>query len=836
MRPPIPISNSSTRHGIIGFALIAVGLVVAGIGFYRVKAREVRQQVYETISAIGALKLGQVEQWRKERQGDIQRAARGPRLRTVVQALLQDPSLLGPRAEVMELLQVNRKGEVYKAAFLYALDGRLLEGTVSERESSNPATLRAVSEAQASPEPVFSDFFTPQGATTYIDIAAPVRDDHGQPMGVVILRSDARATLFPMVQAWPIPTQSAESALVLRSGDEASVPHKLRHEAEASPRWHEPLTATTFPAVKAVLGMRGLQVSRDYRGKTVLADLRALPGSPWFLVTKLDEDEALARLHQEALFISAIIAGYILLAGAAFAYHYRHRQAGIFKALLESERALRESNQRFRDLVDSTDGIVWEADALTLAFSSVSANAERLLGYPTGDWQQPGFWASHLHPEDRDHAVLYRRTCTDRMENHDFEYRFMAGDGRVAWLRDIVKIVVEHGKQRWLRGLLVDITTQKELEEHQRHLQIQLQHSQKMESLGLLAGGVAHDLNNSLAAILGLASLHVEDQPEHSPLRRAFETIVKACNRSAKLVKGLLSLNRRHLAEEGNIDLNLVVRDEVFLLERTTLSRVRVEMALAENLPLIRGDAGALSHVLMNLCVNSVDAMEPNGRLTLRTRWRDEHVEVEVEDTGSGMPPEVVDRALEPFYTTKPQGKGTGLGLSIVYSTIKAHGGEMEIHSVPAQGTRILLRFPALPTPEQPPEPAIAPSTLPLSAALHLLIVDDDELVLTSIQSVAEVLGHTTSLSNSGEGALAELEAGLLPDLVILDVNMPGLGGAGTLPMLRRLRPALPVLLSTGRVDQQVLDLVQAYPKVTLLAKPYSIREFQEHLRVAMEG
>ncbi|MBK9796698.1 MAG: PAS domain S-box protein [Holophagaceae bacterium] len=379
-----------------------------------------------------------------------------------------------------------------------------------------------------------------------------------------------------------------------------------------------------------------------------------------------------------------------------------------------------------------------------------------------------------------------------------------------------------------------DVSQRRNAEQVRAELQAQLQQSQKMESLGTLAGGVAHDMNNVLGAILGLASAHIGTEPYGSPLHQALDTICKATERGGKMVKSLLSFARQTPAENKMLDMNAILREQVSLLERTTLATVRFQIDLDADLRPIRGDAGALTHAFMNLCVNAMDAMPENGTLTLRTRNVDnDWIEVVVEDNGLGMPKEVLEKATEPFFTTKGTGKGTGLGLSLVFSTVKAHRGQMAIESEPGQGTRVWLRFPACEqeVPVQAAAQAEAEDTVVPHGSLKVLLVDDDDLIQSSVQAILECLGYTAvSTAQSGEEALALIEAGLEPDLVILDMNMPGLGGTGTLPRLRRLRPAVPVLLSTGRTDQTALTLASAHPGVTLLAKPFGLRELQKHL------
>lgn len=386
-------------------------------------------------------------------------------------------------------------------------------------------------------------------------------------------------------------------------------------------------------------------------------------------------------------------------------------------------------------------------------------------------------------------------------------------------------------------SIVWDVTERKRMADEQHRLEAQLQQSQKMESLGVLAGGVAHDMNNVLGAILGLASVHLETQPAGSPTHRAFETIIKAAERGGKMVKGLLAFARFSPAEDRELDLNAILQEEIRLLERTTLSKVHLDLDLAAGLHPIRGDASALAHAIMNLCVNAVDAMPDKGTLTLRTRNLDPGwIEVAVEDTGVGMDEAVLEKALDPFFTTKAQGKGTGLGLTMVYSTVKAHHGQIEIQSRPGQGTCVRMRFPAHEGLQETPEPVSVSDPGISATALRVLLVDDDDLVRSSLQTILEALGHAVSTAASGEEALAKVEAGLEADVVIMDMNMPGLGGSGTLPRLRALRPTVPVLIVTGRYDQPVMDLLEAHPHVSLLSKPFTMKDLQQHLRPLGRG
>ena len=362
-------------------------------------------------------------------------------------------------------------------------------------------------------------------------------------------------------------------------------------------------------------------------------------------------------------------------------------------------------------------------------------------------------------------------------------------------------------------------------------LQAQLLQAQKMESLGRLAGGIAHDMNNVLAAILAMASAQVPAHPEGSADRVAYDTIAEAAVRGGKVVKGLLHFARQAPAETRELDLNDVILQCVHLLERTLLSRVALELDLAPVRLPIQGDAAALTNALMNLLVNAVDALPREGRLVVRSRLAEGGwVEADVQDHGAGMTRQVLDRALDPFFTTKEVGSGTGLGLSMVYNTVKAHRGELELQSAPGEGTRVTLRFPLSLAPEAAPFVPEGHAPVLSRGLRQVLIVDDDDLVLRSTHMMVAALGHAARMAASGEEALTLLGQGFQPEVVIVDMNMPGMGGAGLLPHLRALCPAAQVLLATGRADQEALELTRAHPGVILLPKPYSLEELELHL------
>jgi PAS domain S-box-containing protein len=485
----------------------------------------------------------------------------------------------------------------------------------------------------------------------------------------------------------------------------------------------------------------------------------------------------------------------------------------------------RASERKFRNLAEAMPQIVWTTDPAGLN-TYFNRHWAEYTGLSLEESHGEG-WIKPFHPEDRGRAWEAWRTAVNRRGSYSLECRLRRADGEYRWwlIRGVPQVAESGEILQWF-GTCTDIEDLRRGEEERRQLEAQVMMAQKLDSLGSLAGGVAHDMNNVLGAIGALAEVHRQAPGSDAALRRDMDTIAMACRRGGNLVKGLLSFARSELVREVEVDLNAVVREEILLLERTTLKKVRLEQDLEDGLAAVLGDPGALHHCLMNLCVNAVDAMPAGGTLTLRTRAEaGGRVLLEVADTGIGMPREVLDKALDPFFTTKAHGKGTGLGLSMVYGTVKTHQGTLEIESEPGAGTRVRMRFPAAPAQARSASAGLAPRARTAPAGMSVFIVDDDELILSSIPGLVQSLGHIAITAGSGEQALAQLEAGFRPDVLCLDLNMPGLDGIETLRRLRRFCPDLPVLITTGRPDQQALDLVASQPRVALLPKPFGADE-----------
>lgn len=508
---------------------------------------------------------------------------------------------------------------------------------------------------------------------------------------------------------------------------------------------------------------------------------------------------------------------------------------GEFVAILDditdrklAEVALRTSEARFLAVFKASpvgillsrlrDGEIIDANPAFLDLTGY--RLEEILGHTSFDLN---LW---VRPEVREEGLrLVRETGHLRSMDADL-WTCSKEMVSVIWSTELVEL----GGEKVLVNLIQDQTERRKAEVERRQLEAEVAHAQKLESLGALAGGISHDMNNVLAAVMALGSMLKERYKDDPSMSSHMDSLLHAAGRGRDLVKGLTDFARKGVFEPKPIDLNEVIRKEAALLHRTTLQKVKVDVTLHEDVPYVMGDASSIANVLMNLCVNAMDAMPIGGRLTLTTRILEGGgVGISVKDTGQGMPPDVLKRAMEPFFTTKPAGKGTGLGLSLVYGVMKSHGGSVEILSEVGRGTEIILSFPCLQSEDL--------STIRTSQLdpgnmrrIKILLVDDDDLIRSTVPAMLEALGHEVVTLSGGQEALNHLNSGLGPDLVILDLSMPGMDGGETLARLRSLRPNLPVLLATGYRDERIGQILEQFSGVEVMMKPFTLMDLKVKL------
>jgi PAS domain S-box-containing protein len=324
-------------------ASISLALIAGGYWNYRGEAEEIRQEYARALTVIAELKGAQIVHWRKQQFADARRIAGSPFLRRAVEKWAAEPQTSGLRDDCRKALALERDAAEYDDALVVTADGRILFAASADPDEGGAATRRAIHAALDAHQPVLSDLYGSRDGVVHIDSVVPIQDASGRALAVLVLRARADVYLYPLIQAWPTPSRTAETLLVMRSGDDVVFLSTLRHQQRPPLTLRVPISRADLPAVQAVLGKSGRITGTDYRGEPVLADVRAIPASPWSMVTKVDDSEILAEARSRAWAIALVVAAFIVVNGTVIALVHRHRQARLYRRLYEGERANREA-------------------------------------------------------------------------------------------------------------------------------------------------------------------------------------------------------------------------------------------------------------------------------------------------------------------------------------------------------------------------------------------------------------------------------------------------------------------------------------------------------------
>jgi len=473
-----------------------------------------------------------------------------------------------------------------------------------------------------------------------------------------------------------------------------------------------------------------------------------------------------------------------------------------------------------------------------------SAESHRIFGMPPATFvgTSEAFFA-FVHPDDRDTVRAAAGAAVGGDRPYDIEHRILRNDGSVRWVQERAQIVRDdRGAALRMVGTVQDITERRQLEE-------ELRQSQKMEAIGRLAGGIAHDLNNALTAIAGYAELALGEVPPGHAARNDVEEIRRAAERAGSVTRQLLAFSRKRLLEPRVFDLNETVAVIARLLSRLLGADIQVQVRLVETpLPVV-GDPGQVEQALINLAVNARDAMPSGGRLelaTLRERVTDdvarthvpmpaaEYVVVLVSDTGHGMSHDTKARIFEPFFTTKEVGRGTGLGLSMVYGTLKQIGGFIFVDSEVGYGTTFRLYFPPA-APQTELEPAVQPRDERRRGRETLLIVEDESAVRNFVASSLRRESYQLLLAASADEALAIADSHDGPiDLLLTDAVMPGRSGMELAALLTARRRGLSVIIMSGYTEHNLTGADSGHV-AALLQKPFTPRDLRRRIREVLD-
>jgi signal transduction histidine kinase/ActR/RegA family two-component response regulator len=396
-----------------------------------------------------------------------------------------------------------------------------------------------------------------------------------------------------------------------------------------------------------------------------------------------------------------------------------------------------------------------------------------------------------------------------------------------------------------------EVLQRRQVEEEKKKLEGQLLQSQKMEAIGRLAGGVAHDMNNMLAAIKSSAEIIFDDTTETSPHWNDLDVILSACKRGEDLTHNLLGFARLGKYRREYINIEDVVREVQALLFRTIPKKIEITVMHEGRAGHIVGDPSQINQVLVNLVLNSVDAMKSGGKIVIRTGRvvldvSDDRVKaldiepgayakLEVRDSGEGMDADTAARAFEPFFTSKGPGEGTGLGLAMVYGTVKNHGGSVTLKSEPNVGTTVTVLLPehvtsTIPDTFRPIEKQDRPA-----AARRILLVDDEPLIRQSIERMLRRMGHLVTTVDGGREAVDRLiKAPLSYDLIMLDLMMPIMDGEETFDALRRIHVDIDILLMSGYTKEAMAERLISKGAIGFVHKPFDFEEVKRLIQATL--
>jgi PAS domain S-box-containing protein len=506
----------------------------------------------------------------------------------------------------------------------------------------------------------------------------------------------------------------------------------------------------------------------------------------------------------------------------------------------DAEMALRESEERYRAAFEQAAMGMAELDP-SGRFIRVNRTFCDVLGYEPDELTRLSSTSITLPAEALGDREAFSAVVTGEQGSQTREKRFVKKNGAVIWAQVTLSLVRDSaGTPAYLLMITQDIESRKRLEE-------ELRQSQKLDAVGRLAGGVAHDFNNLLTGIIGYADLLRHSSEATPQLRQDADSILLAARRGADLTRNLLAFARRSPTRAEPVDLHTVILEVAELLERTFDRRIELRLALDARPSVLLGDHSQLANAVLNLALNARDAMPHGGRLGFATSLQqvDEefvarhpdsvrpgrHLVLRVSDNGEGMPPETIARAFEPFFTTKPTGKGTGLGLSMVYGTVKAHHGLVTVYSVPGAGSTFTLYLPlaesAVVTHPARPVDGIVPGVG------RVLLADDEQTLREVGQRMLEQVGYVVETARNGEEALDLVRSAGVPfDLVILDWNMPRMGGREACRAIRVLRPELRVILASGLAETAPLEELRADGFIGVVQKPYSMSDLAEAVAI----
>ena len=631
---------------------------------------------------------------------------------------------------------------------------------------------------------------------------------------------------------------------------------RLSTIALSDPGWN----SCKMPKSNAALMIRDMEI-RGLWGKIIKNERSIIVNDPASYPDRVGTPEGhplLTSFLGVPLIQAGRTIGMIALANKAPGYDLTDQQSveALSTALVEAlnrkraDEALRKSEEKFQKLFDEAPVGYIELDAGG-CITQVNRTELMMLGYTADDMLGRPLW-KFVVEEEASRETIKAKLSGSIQPAKPFERTYKRKDGTP------LPVVIEEALIRNADGIITgihatmrDVSQPKRVEKEMADLQEQLRQSQKIEAIGRLAGGIAHDFNNLLTVIKGYTQLSLLDLKENNPLWENIQEIQKATQRASDLTRQLLAFSRRQILAPKVVDLNSLLRDTEKMLRRMIGEDIELVTLLSENLGKVKIDPSQIEQVILNLAVNARDAMPSGGKLTIETTnvESDEgyalthlgvipghYVRLAVSDTGGGMSKEVQEKAFDPFFTTKEKGKGTGLGLSTVHGIVTQSGGKIWVYSEPGRGTTFKTYFPTVEGEVDPLGGKAEVESIPTGNE-RVLLVEDDPSVRDLANRLLKQQGYRVLEAANGEEALrvAQDRTGERIHLLLTDVVLPQMGGKELADQLKKSRPDLKVLYTSGYTDYAIVHHGVLDSGTHFLQKPFSLKTLSQKVREALD-
>ncbi|MDF1614465.1 hybrid sensor histidine kinase/response regulator [Desulfurivibrio dismutans] len=815
--------------------LIILVLIVAW--FYRQETATEMATAHQAMAATNNLKSRQIEQWRQERLSDVTRMSQGLFAEASAAAWLQAPAdPAAARSAVVNRLRLQ-KAQGYADILLVGPDGEIMLSATGQHVTLAEAARQTIAETHAAGEANLSPFFRATDREIYLDVVAPVAAAPDHLPVLIVLRSLARDFFEPLLQYWPETGIDSRTFIIYPHAEGLHTLCDCTINPEKQAKRDLAAIGVAPSALTEFYRHEGKFAGHYRDGTPMLADLQLVPDTPWLLVTSMPQAEILT----DARYRTALL-GLVMALGLLFtAFLQRRHQADFFRRLYQTERSRREAMQEFRTTLYSIGDAVITTDrgGRVRAMNRV---AEQLTGWPEIEArgrELPEIFCI-INQESRATVAnpaqkVLREGTVVGLANHTL---LVARDGSERPIADSgAPIRDEEGN---ITGVVLVFSDQTEA----YAIRETMQKSQRLESMGRLAGGVAHDFNNMLAVIIGYAQVLQLRLPPDDPRQGEIGEIIAAGRRSADLVRQLLAFARKQTIIPKVLTINEEIDGTLKMLARLIGEHITLSWHPGDDLWPVYLDPGQLDQILANLAVNARDAVgDGPGEITITTRnvEIDEefclfcpdarpgcYVLLEVRDNGCGMDGETLGRIFDPFYTTKEMGKGTGLGLATVYGIVQQNKGFLEVFSSPGHGSTFRIHLPRFsgPTPDNAVITGSAAELLKATGHRTIMLVEDEVALLNLSHHLLTMLGYQVlAVADPHEALrLADEHPGEI-DLLLTDLAMPGMNGQELASRLRQKRPQTRFLFMSGHPVESFAELPDQGEEINFLQKPFTREE-----------